>query len=96
MLWYAFEPTVPTDINRAVALAQKAKVGPLLPYTIQRVGAINSAESVKTLQALQQSLDKGEHAHENHEVQMIIKKALEPKKTQNQVISTEKLIWNFK
>jgi putative membrane-bound dehydrogenase-like protein len=79
MLWYAFEPTVPTDMNRAVDLAQQAKVPHLLPFTIRRVAAINSAESVKTLQSLQQRLGKMDHAHENHEVQALLKKVLEPK-----------------
>ncbi|MFD3002391.1 PVC-type heme-binding CxxCH protein [Pontibacter toksunensis] len=76
MLWYAFEPTVPTDMNRAADLALKAKVPHVLPYTIQRIGAINSAESVKTLQDLQQRLEKMEGSHENHEIQALIKKLL--------------------
>jgi len=79
MLWYAFEPTVPTDINRAIDLAQKAKVPDILSYTVQRVGAINSAESIKALQGLQQHLGKMDHAHQNHEVQALIKKELERK-----------------
>ncbi|WP_394351970.1 PVC-type heme-binding CxxCH protein [Rhodocytophaga rosea] len=79
MLWYAFEPTVPIDINRAVELAMKAKVPQVLPFTIQRVAALNNAESVKTLQSLQQRLEKMEHSDQNHEVQALIKKVLEPK-----------------
>lgn len=79
MLWYTFEPTVPTDMNRAVELALKAKVPHVLPYTIQRVAAINSAESVKTLQSLQQRLEKLEHSNQNHEIQAEIKKVLEQK-----------------
>ena len=42
MLWYAFEPMVPTDMNRAIELARKAKVNSILPFTVQRVAAINT------------------------------------------------------
>lgn len=76
MLWYAFEPTVPTDVNRAVNLALKAEMPHVLPYTIQRVGAINSAESVQALQDLQQRLEKMERLHQNHEIQALIEKEL--------------------
>jgi putative membrane-bound dehydrogenase-like protein len=76
MLWYAFEPTVLTDVNRAVDLALKAKVPHILPYTIQRVGAIKTVESVKALQGLQQHLEKMGHEHQNHEIQALIKKEL--------------------
>jgi putative membrane-bound dehydrogenase-like protein len=79
MLWYAFEPAVPTDLNRAVDLALKAKVPHVLAHTIQRIGAINSAESAKALQSLQQRLGQMEHSHENHEIQALLKKALETK-----------------
>jgi hypothetical protein len=79
MLWYAFEPTVPTDINRAVELAMKAKVPQVLPFTIQRVAAIQSTESVKTLQGLQQRLEGMGHSGQNHELEALIKKVLEPK-----------------
>nr|WP_237587149.1 PVC-type heme-binding CxxCH protein [Pontibacter russatus] len=76
MLWYAFEPVVPTDVNRAVDLALKAKVPHVLPYTIQRVGAIGSPESEKALQGLQQRLQKMGQSHENHELQALIKEQL--------------------
>jgi hypothetical protein len=79
MLWYAFEPTIPTDINRAVELAMKAKVPQVLPFTIQRVAAIQSAESVKTLQGLRQRLEGMGHSDQNHEVEALIQKVLEPK-----------------
>lgn len=79
MLWYAFEPIIPTDINRAVELAKKAKVPHVLPYTIQRIAAIKSPESLKTLQNLQQQLDKMEHSNENHALQSLIRKVLDPK-----------------
>ncbi|MGV3503247.1 MAG: PVC-type heme-binding CxxCH protein [Adhaeribacter sp.] len=79
MLWYAFEPSVPTDMNRAIEVASKAKVPNLLAYTIQRIGAIKSAESVKALQGLQQRLGTMGHSHENHELEALLKKELEGK-----------------
>ncbi|GEO04213.1 hypothetical protein AAE02nite_18770 [Adhaeribacter aerolatus] len=79
MLWYAFEPIVPMDMNRAMEMAQQAKVSAILNYTIQRVGAIKSGASVKLLQDLQQRVEKMEHSHQNHEILAIIKKELQPK-----------------
>jgi putative membrane-bound dehydrogenase-like protein len=79
MLWYAFEPTVELDMNRAVELALTAKVPSVLPFTIQRVGAINSAASVKTLQNLQQRLETMGHSSQSHEVEALIKNVLAPK-----------------
>jgi putative membrane-bound dehydrogenase-like protein len=79
MLWYAFEPTVPTDMQRAVDLALSAKVPHVLPFTVQRVAAVNNAESQKILQALQQRLDKMDHTDQTHEIAALIKKVLEPK-----------------
>ena len=76
MLWYAFEPSVPTDLNRAVDLAVKAEVPHVLPFTIQRIGAIKTAESKKVLQNLQQRLEKMGHAHQSHKIQALIKKEL--------------------
>jgi putative membrane-bound dehydrogenase-like protein len=76
MLWYAFEPTIPTDLNRAVDLAQNANVPHILPYTIQRVGAIDSPEAEKALKGMQQRLDKAEHTHQNHEIQALIEQQL--------------------
>jgi hypothetical protein len=79
MLWYAFEPAVPTDLNRAAEVALTAKVSTILNYTIQRMAAINTPEAVKVLQSLQQRLQKADHTPQNHEVQALLKKALEPK-----------------
>lgn len=76
MLWYAFEPAVPTDVNRAVDFALKAQVPYILPFTIKRLGDIKSAESIKALQYLQQRLDKNPGTHENHEIQTLLKKVL--------------------
>ncbi|PSR53402.1 dehydrogenase [Adhaeribacter arboris] len=79
MLWYAFEPTVPTDMNKALEVAQKAKVPNILPYTVKRISDMKSAESLKTLQGFQQRLDANDHSHQSHELQALLKKALESK-----------------
>lgn len=76
MLWYAFEPTVPTNMNRAADLALKAKLPNILSFTIQRLTAIQSAESIKVLQDLQRRVANNQDSHENHEVQTLLKKAL--------------------
>lgn len=79
MLWYALEPTIPTDVNKAVDLALKTKVPHILPFTVQRVGSMDSEEAVKALERLQQSLKKMEPSHQNHEVQALIQKELAQK-----------------
>src|SRR5690554_2420043 len=38
MLWYAFEPAVPTDVERALEVAQSTGMASFLDYTVQRVG----------------------------------------------------------
>jgi hypothetical protein len=76
MLWWAFEPAVPSDVNKAVDLAQKAKVPNILPFTIQRLGAIKSAESIKALEDLKKRVEKSQDSHENHEIQALLIKAL--------------------
>ncbi len=56
MLWYAAEPLVGLDAERAMDMAVKAKSPHILPFTIKRVDAIGSKESEKILQDLNQQL----------------------------------------
>jgi hypothetical protein len=79
MLWYALEPAIPTDLNRASDLALKSKVPHILPFTIQRIGAIKSADSEKALKNLQQRISKMDHSPENHVVLNLIQKTLDEK-----------------
>ncbi len=58
MLWYALEPLVEIDPERALKVAEKAKTPRLLEYTIQRIGAINSNTSKKVLETLKERLRK--------------------------------------
>ncbi len=76
MVWYAAEPLAAVDAKRALQLAEKAKMPKLLPYTIQRVGAIGTNESKKLLNELNGRLGKL-NSHENHESQQLISKLLD-------------------
>ncbi|RRB07811.1 PVC-type heme-binding CxxCH protein [Larkinella rosea] len=75
MVWYAIEPLSVLDAKRFLQMGEKAKLPKIMPYTIQRVGAIGSNDSKKALKALNDRLGKG-HSHENHESQMLIGKYL--------------------
>lgn len=75
MLWYAFEPSVPTNMDKAIAIALKTKFPKILQYTTQRIAAVKSADSKKALLNLNQQLDKmGDH-HMYHNIHEIIGKA---------------------
>lgn len=76
MVWYATEPLATVDAKRALQLAEKAKLPKLLPYTVQRIGAIGTDESKKLLKELNDRVGKRNHSPENHEFQRLIAKAL--------------------
>ena len=76
MVWYAAEPLAAIDMKRALQIAEKAKLPKILPYTIQRVGAIGTEESKKVLKEFNDRLGKTD-SHEHHEMQMVIGKVLE-------------------
>ena len=76
MVWYAAEPLAAVDMKRFLQMAEKSKFPKFLPYTIQRVAAINTEDSKKALKELKERLGKLD-SHENHESQMLIGKALE-------------------
>lgn len=76
MYWYALEPMVKTDMNRALEVAMKAKEPKILQYTTQRIAAFNTPESKKILQELNQKLDKMGGHHQYHDIQQVIEKAL--------------------
>jgi hypothetical protein len=69
MLWYAAEPMAVVDVDRAIKLAEKAKMPKLLNYMIQRIGAIKTPEANKALLDLKQRLGT---SHDNHENMMLI------------------------
>lgn len=76
MLWYATEPMAKIDMKRTIDLATQSKFPKILEYTIQRVGAIGSTESKKTLQELNQRLGKMEDSHQYHKNMAMIDKIL--------------------
>ena len=76
MVWYAAEPFAAIDMKRALQIAEKAKLPKILPYTIQRVGAIGTEESKKVLKEFNDRLGKTD-SHEHHEMQILIGKVLE-------------------
>ncbi len=49
MLWYAAEPLALLDADRALQIAEKAKIPNLLPYMIRRVGEINTSAAKRSL-----------------------------------------------
>ena len=79
MVWYAFEPLVKLDMERAMALALKAELPNILPYAIRCAGAVGTDESRSMLRELNQKLDKSEDPHRYHEAQTVINKILEQK-----------------
>ena len=75
MVWYAAEPLAAVDAQRAIQLAEKAKLPKILDYTIQRVAAIGTEDAKKALKELNERLGKA-NTHEYHEQQMLIGKLL--------------------
>ena len=63
MVWYAFAPLVEKDMNRAVEIAQRAKLPNALKYTTRRLGEIKTPESKKILDGLSKKQDT-RHEHD--------------------------------
>ena len=68
MLWYALEPTVPVDMNRALAIAIKAKAPKILSYTKDRLTAINTPESKKVMDTFNQQMGTMKIDHSQHKM----------------------------
>jgi putative membrane-bound dehydrogenase-like protein len=58
MLWYASEPLVTLDMERALKMAEDAKIPKLLEFTILRLGTVKSAASNALLSELKARLQK--------------------------------------
>ena len=78
MVWYAAEPLAALDMKRALKMAEKSKFPEHLPYTIQRIAAMDTEESKKVLKDFDGRLGKT-NSHENDKMQMSIGKVLENK-----------------
>ena len=68
MLWYALEPTVPVDMNQALAIAVKAKAPKILSYTKDRLTAINTPESKKVMDTFNQQMGTMKIDHSQHKM----------------------------
>ncbi len=49
LYWYALEPSAAADPGRALSLASRSPVAPLLSFTVRRVSAIGTAETLALL-----------------------------------------------
>ena len=49
MLWYALEPMAAEDPSRALELASRSPIPPLLEFTVRRIGAIGTPETLAML-----------------------------------------------
>lgn len=78
MLWYAAEPLAGLDPERALALMEKSRIPSHLEYMIKRVAELNSDQSKKALNNLNQRLGKS-HSHKHHTHQLLIEKLLSSK-----------------
>lgn len=79
MLWYAFEPAIATDVDKAMAVAQKSKMPNVLNYTIQRVGAEKTEAAAKVLKNMLKEVESKEHTMEQHQLMTLLKRELERK-----------------
>jgi hypothetical protein len=68
MLWYALEPTVPVDMNRALAIAAKAKAPRILTFTKNRLTAINTPDAKKVLDTFNQQIGTVPMDHSQHKM----------------------------
>lgn len=65
MLWYALEPAVADNPQKAAQLALKAAPDNILPFVIRRLGAIKSEASRLSLNQIKTSLEAQGHRHHN-------------------------------
>ena len=79
MNWYAFEPLVELDVNRALNVAMKAQMPKAMLFTIQRIAGIGTPESKQVLTDLKKKLNSGHDKHKYHAEIMQIDKELKGK-----------------
>lgn len=71
LLWYAAEPLATLNPERAIQLAEKAKMPDFLNFTIRRVGELGTEKSKKSLKMLAARLGKI-HSDSNHQNKALI------------------------
>ena len=75
MAWYAAEPLAALDPNRALKIAERAKLPKILDYAIQRVAAMGTEEAKKALKDLDARLGTAD-SHERHGSRMLLGEVL--------------------
>ncbi|MEX0599284.1 MAG: hypothetical protein WD205_01500, partial [Rhodothermales bacterium] len=60
MTWYAMEPVVPTDLNRAMDVALAAQLPRILSFTVSRIAAIGTEDALATLSTYLGSVENAE------------------------------------
>jgi hypothetical protein len=61
MLWYAAEPSVESDMSRALTMATDSPFSRLFPFTVQRIGATGTPDALRILaERLARTLDRGQ------------------------------------
>ncbi len=68
MNWYAFEPLVDLDMERAMELAMAAEQPLILQYTIRKLGRLDSDVARGVLQDAQTRIEDKFTAEKNHEI----------------------------
>ncbi len=68
MNWYAFEPLIDLDVERAMTIAMEAEQPLILQYTIRKTGSMDDPIAKKVLQETQQKLEDKFTAEKNHEI----------------------------
>ncbi len=76
MIWYGIEPLVDLDAQRALTLAETAKIPILLEYMVKKLGELKTADSQEALMQLKMKLDASP-SHLNHGLQMEVNRLLE-------------------
>lgn len=56
MVWYAVEPLVEMDMDRAMEMAMNSELPNILPYTIKRIGAIGTQQAMSKLEEVEQEI----------------------------------------
>ena len=68
MNWYAFEPLIDQDVERAMKMALEAEQPVLLQYAIRKAGSMDSEEAKKALKVTEQNMEDKFTAEQNHEI----------------------------
>ena len=75
MLWYAMEPLVSLNADRALSLAEKASNPLILQYTVQKLGELKNPTSAEALLKLKKYLEET-NVHGSHELKMKLENIL--------------------